>query len=451
MLADELPLARDGLLGAAEDSLVEDRRRLRRLATPRPLDPSRERELVERARAGDVGALEALLSAHERLIGSLASSYRGRPVPFDDLVQIGRLALLEAISRYNLSFGVRLWTFASKRVAGRLADAVREQGWPLRLGEQASREVAAIIAAEERLATQLQRWPRWDEVAVELGITQRRLAELRTLMQWPLSVEEVFAGAAISESVAQEGSVDPELQAELFGAEDVVLALEATSADGTLEGGTSDYSEGEVEALLAEYARARAVREGVGSFVFDKAERRSAGPGVSARLADVDRALQRVPTELFVALELHGLKGLPLREMTRATGVGVTTGHHRFKRGVRWVADFLNSGATASILRDAFWAEDLAIERMAGTLVEAEVWVRRPEVGGLFTGEELLELRDRSAGDGWLLNGEPRAWDSHVRARVVKTRRGSWLVKARRRGFSRPYSPRPHPRDDAPS
>jgi RNA polymerase primary sigma factor len=65
------------------------------------LDPEAERALGRRIRAGDGGALRALVEANLRFVVSYASRFRGADVALLDLIHEGNLGLMEAARRYD--------------------------------------------------------------------------------------------------------------------------------------------------------------------------------------------------------------------------------------------------------------------------------------------------------------------------------------------------------------
>src|SRR5437879_2462928 len=51
-------------------------------------------------------------------------------VPFDDLVQNGRIGLIEAARRFEPSRGTRFEHFADRRIRGAMIDGLRKDAWP---------------------------------------------------------------------------------------------------------------------------------------------------------------------------------------------------------------------------------------------------------------------------------------------------------------------------------
>lgn len=89
-------------------------------------------------------------------------------VELDDLIQAGRIGLLEACTRYRENTAATFETFASQRIRGAILDELRAADWVPRRVRQAAREIEeALRAAAHRVG----RAPSEAEVAQEMHIS----------------------------------------------------------------------------------------------------------------------------------------------------------------------------------------------------------------------------------------------------------------------------------------
>src|SRR6202035_221594 len=97
----------------------------------RPREELREM-FSELARTGDQGLRSQLVEAHIGLAHHLARRFVYRGEAYDDLVQVGSLALIKAVDRFDPDRGVEFTTFASKTILGELKRHFRDKGWAIR-------------------------------------------------------------------------------------------------------------------------------------------------------------------------------------------------------------------------------------------------------------------------------------------------------------------------------
>lgn len=92
--------------------------------------PSREEEitLVQRACSGDREMTDRLVRAHVAFVIRVAMEFRGRGVPFEDLVHEGCLGLLKAVRRFDPDNGARFMTYAAFWVRKSILDTLDDQG-----------------------------------------------------------------------------------------------------------------------------------------------------------------------------------------------------------------------------------------------------------------------------------------------------------------------------------
>jgi RNA polymerase primary sigma factor len=86
---------------------------LGRLGRSRLLTPEEELDLSRQAKSGDTQARTRLIERNLRLVVSVAKRYRGRGLPFEDLIQEGNLGLIKAAERFDPDRGNRFSTYAT--------------------------------------------------------------------------------------------------------------------------------------------------------------------------------------------------------------------------------------------------------------------------------------------------------------------------------------------------
>lgn len=119
-----------------------------------------ELALFEAYRANQSTELhEKLVMRYSRLVVSLVRKFRGR-AEWEDLVQVGYLGLLKAVSAFNVSSGNRFSTYASHCILGELrhylrdrAETVRKPRWLQSLSRKVGGFVEAFLQANQRLPT----------------------------------------------------------------------------------------------------------------------------------------------------------------------------------------------------------------------------------------------------------------------------------------------------------
>jgi RNA polymerase sigma-B factor len=105
-------------------------------------------------------ACELLVSRYEGLVRPCVRPYRGGPVPAQDLMQVGYLGLLTAISHFDPSVGASLGAYARPCVSGDLKRYFRDKRWAVRVKRPVQELVLQVRDA---------RWTRMRERAWSYG------------------------------------------------------------------------------------------------------------------------------------------------------------------------------------------------------------------------------------------------------------------------------------------
>jgi len=91
-------------------------------------DKNRTRELFQHYREfGDQQSRDELITMYLNLVKYLASRFRNRGEPIDDLVQVGTIGLIKAIDRFDTNRDVEFTTYATPTIVGELKRYFRDK------------------------------------------------------------------------------------------------------------------------------------------------------------------------------------------------------------------------------------------------------------------------------------------------------------------------------------
>lgn len=88
-------------------------------------------------------------------------------VGVDDLIQVGMMGLMEALSRYEETPGAQFETYAAQRIRGAMLDELRQIDWMPRSARKSMRQIETAVQA---LQHRLGRPPAETEIATELKV-----------------------------------------------------------------------------------------------------------------------------------------------------------------------------------------------------------------------------------------------------------------------------------------
>ena len=106
-----------------------------------------------------------------------ARRFADRGEPFDDLVQVARIGLLNAIDRFDPDRGVPFGAYATPTIMGELRRYFRDHTWGVHVSRRAKDLRPAVDAATEMLSKELLRSPRISEIADRMKIPEEAVIE----------------------------------------------------------------------------------------------------------------------------------------------------------------------------------------------------------------------------------------------------------------------------------
>lgn len=166
---------------------------------------------------GDEEARDQLIVSHLNLVRFLASKFKNRGEPLDDLVQVGTIGLIKAIDRFDPERGLEFTTYATPTILGEIKRHFRDKGWSIRVPRRLQELSAKVNQATDELTVELQRSPSVEEVAAKLGVGAEEILEAMESSGAYTSVSLEAGGSSEDDEapalIDRLGSVDEDLDA----------------------------------------------------------------------------------------------------------------------------------------------------------------------------------------------------------------------------------------------
>ena len=148
-------------------------------------------------------------------------------IEVDDLISVGVLGLMDAISKYDSSRGAKFKTYAEFRVRGAILDELRALDWVPRSIRQKASAVEKVVRS---LESKLNRLPEDDEVAKEMDMSldqfYRTIDETKSVPVFSLEdlgiAKESGEQQSLLDCLAGKADADPQTQIRLVELKEII-------------------------------------------------------------------------------------------------------------------------------------------------------------------------------------------------------------------------------------
>ena len=148
-------------------------------------------------------------------------------IEVDDLISVGVLGLMDAITKYDSSRGAKFKTYAEFRVRGAILDELRSMDWVPRSIRQKASKVDKVV---QGLQAKLRRAPEDEEVAKEMGLSldqfHETLNETKSIPIFSLEdlgiAKESGDQQSLLDCLAGKADADPQTQVRLVELKEII-------------------------------------------------------------------------------------------------------------------------------------------------------------------------------------------------------------------------------------
>jgi RNA polymerase sigma-B factor len=136
------------------------------------------KELFEEYRkTGDIQLRNELVEKYLYMVDILVRKYLNKGVEYEDLYQVGSMALVFAVERYDPSKGYEFTSFATPTIIGEIKRYFRDKGWAIKVPRRLKEISSQLTPAKEALYGQLSRMPTVSEMAEYMGYSEDEILE----------------------------------------------------------------------------------------------------------------------------------------------------------------------------------------------------------------------------------------------------------------------------------
>ncbi|GGJ26289.1 MULTISPECIES: sigma-70 family RNA polymerase sigma factor [Paenibacillus] len=160
-----------------------------------------------------------LIKKYEPMVKMAAGKIaRNRPDLYEDLYQVGQMALIRLLQQYDISLGIPFEPYAMKSMIGHMKNFLRDKSWYIQVPRRIKEKGALVQQAIDELTVKLERSPSVREIAGFLDLSEEETIEVLAgrecyhyvSLDSPLSQEESAAtlGELISADVNDYDAVE---------------------------------------------------------------------------------------------------------------------------------------------------------------------------------------------------------------------------------------------------
>lgn len=132
---------------------------------------------------------QVMLEGNLRLVISIAQRYRGKGLPFLDLIQEGNLGLMRSLEKYDFALGNRFSTYATWWIKQTITRAIAAQSRTIRIPVHMINTIMTMNNTEEMFIQEFGREPTVEELAKIMEIPTSRISAIQKMARQAISLQ----------------------------------------------------------------------------------------------------------------------------------------------------------------------------------------------------------------------------------------------------------------------
>ena len=141
-------------------------------------------ELIKKAKCSDEAAREKVIVNNMALVWSIVRRFANRGYEAEDLFQIGSTGLMKAIDKFDMSYDVRLSTYAVPMIIGEIKRFIRDDGI-VKISRSIKENNWKIKQAAGRFADANNREPTVEELVCATGLSKEDIVIAASAVKEP--------------------------------------------------------------------------------------------------------------------------------------------------------------------------------------------------------------------------------------------------------------------------
>ena len=146
-------------------------------------------ELFNKMKAGDPFASDDLINGNLKLVLSIIKKFNNKVDNLDDLFQVGCIGLVKAIDNFDISYDVKLSTYACPLILGEIKRYLRDNS-SLRISRSIKDIAYKTLKLKEQMMDSSGKEPNNEQIAKILGISEFEVIQALESLKEPVSMYE---------------------------------------------------------------------------------------------------------------------------------------------------------------------------------------------------------------------------------------------------------------------